>query len=262
MLDFFDYRSCRFAYRSYDSGPAIIFLHGFLENQSMWQDVIKSLPHSYRKITLDLPGHGNSENLGYLHSMEEMAKVIEALMNHLRLKKAFLMGHSLGGYAALAFGEKHPEKVRGMVLMNYTAKADSDEKKVMRDKTIALVKISHKPYIRQAIPNLFRTKNRRNLSEKVNWAKEEALNTSKQGIIAALEGMKIRPDREVLLHFAPYNFLFVALPHDPILPWESLEDQLKAHRVTPLITEGGHMAHLEDFDLLTSSLKKFLKENL
>ncbi len=228
----------------------------------MWKEVTAALPNSYRKICLDLPGHGQSENLGYIHTMEDMAGVVEALMDHLRLKKAFLMGHSLGGYVSLAFGDKKPEKVRGIILMNSTARSDSEEKKIARDKTIELVKKSHKPYIRQAIPNLFRPKNRRLLLDKVNHAKNEALNTSKQGIIAALEGMKIRADHEVMLHFAPYNFLFATSPHDPILPWENLKDQTKAHKVTPLIMEGGHMAHFEDFDMLIPALRKFLKANL
>lgn len=227
----------------------------------MWNGIINGLPTALRKITVDLPGHGKSGNIGYIHTMEEMAEMVKALVDKLKLKKVFLVGHSMGGYVALAFAEKHPELVKGLVLMNSTTRADSDQKKKDRDRAIKLVKENHKSFIRNAIPHLFRPKNRRNMLEHVNHVKAEALKTSKQGIIAALEGMKIRDDREVLLHFAPYHFLFIAAKNDPVFPFEVLEDQLQANRVTPCITENGHMAHLEDFETVLTAIKKFVREN-
>ena len=261
MQDFFPYRDVSFAYTDQGKGPAIIFLHGFLENQNMWRGIIAALPKTQRKITLDLPGHGNSGNLGYIHTMEEMAEVVKALMDHLKLKKAFLMGHSMGGYVALAFAEKHPDCVRGIILMNSTTRADSAAKKKDRSRAIKMVKENHRSFIRKAIPNLFRPKNRRTMREVVNEIKQEGLNTSKQGVIAALEGMKVRPDREVLLHFAPYPFLFIAGKNDPVFPFEALKNQLEAGQVTPCITQNGHMAHLEDTEVVLKALKEFLRHN-
>jgi pimeloyl-ACP methyl ester carboxylesterase len=257
----FTFRGTSFSFNSKHSGPAIIFLHGFLENQSMWDELTKKLPRAYRKICLDLPGHGASDNLGYVHSMEDMAEVVKALADHLKLKRFFLCGHSLGGYVALAFAEKYPDMIKGLLLLNSTARADSDERKRNRDRAIETVKRQHKSYIRIAVPMLFRAKNRRNLREAVNEVKAQALTTSKQGVIAALEGMKIRPDREVLLHFAPYNVLFVGAKHDPIIPQEHIEEQMKAHRVEPLLLENGHMSHMEDFEPLLEGVKGFLKKH-
>ncbi|WP_417610676.1 alpha/beta fold hydrolase [Owenweeksia hongkongensis] len=257
----FTFKQVTFHFTSKGSGPTILFLHGFLENKEMWNGIINSLPTALRKITVDLPGHGKSGNIGYIHTMEEMAEMVKALVDKLKLKKVFLAGHSMGGYVALAFAEKHPEMVKGIILMNSTTRADSDQKKKDRDRAIKLVKETHKSFIRNAIPHLFRPKNRRNMMEHVNHVKAEALKTSKQGIIAALEGMKIRDDREVLLHFAPYPFLFIAAKNDPVFPFEVLEDQLQANRVTPCITENGHMAHLEDFDTVLPAIKKFIREN-
>lgn len=261
MSRHFEFKSIPFAYSEGGKGPAIIFLHGFLENQSMWEGLVKVLPQSYRKVRLDLPGHGGSGNLGYIHTMEEMAEVLKALMDHLKLKKAFLAGHSMGGYVALAFAEKYPDYVKGIVLMNSTTRADSAAKKKDRSRAIELVKDNHKSFIRKAVPNLFRPKNRRTMRDVVNEVKQQALTTSKQGVIAALEGMKVRPDREVLLHFAPYPFLFIAGKNDPVFPFEVLEDQLQAEQVTPCITENGHMAHLEDTVVVVKAVKEFLRKN-
>lgn len=258
----FTYKQISFSYRDIDRGPAVIFLHGFLENQWMWREMIEYLPKSIRKISLDLPGHGESGNLGYIHTMEEMAEVVKTLMDDLKLKKVLLCGHSMGGYVALALAEKHPDLIRGIILMNSSGKADSEAKKRDRDRAIKLVKSNHKGFIRNAIPHLFRPKHRKSMRDTVNAVKKEALKTSKQGVIAALEGMKIRPDREVLLYFAPYNFLFVAAKNDPVFPFEVLKDQLEAHKVSPCITENGHMSHLEDKGQVFTAIKKFIWEQV
>lgn len=257
----FKFKEVKFSYTSKGSGTTIVFLHGFLENKSMWNGITESLPRALRKVSVDLPGHGESDNLGYIHTMEEMAEMVKALLDELKLKKVFLAGHSMGGYVALALAEIYPELIKGIILMNSTARADSDQKVKDRDRAINLVKENHKAFIRTAIPLLFRPKNRRNLLDQVKAIKTEALKTSKQGIIAALEGMKIRTDREVLLHFAPYNILFIAAKNDPVFPFEVLEDQLKALRVTPCITENGHMAHIEDPEIILPAIKKFVREN-
>lgn len=259
-MRFFNFRDTQFAFNTQHAGTAIIFLHGFLESQHMWQNVIDNLPRTYRKITLDLPGHGDSGNLGYVHTMDEMAEVVKALADHLKLRKFFICGHSMGGYVALAFAEKYPEMIKGLMLLNSTAKADSDEKRKNRDKAIAVVKRNHKAYIRTAIPLLFRPKNRRTMAEQVNYTKTDALRTSQQGIVAALEGMKMRTDREVLLHFAPYLILFVGGKHDPIIALSDIEEQMKAHRVAPLLLENGHMSYIEDLEPLLVGIKQFLQK--
>lgn len=239
----------------------MIFLHGHLENRRMWQPVIDELPATTRAVCLDLPGHGESGNLGYVHTMDQMAEVVEALTVRLRLRRFILCGHSMGGYVALAFAEKHPDLVKGLVLMNSTARADSAEKKKNRDKAIAAARRNPQSFIRHTIPMLFRPKHRRGMRATVNTVKQEALKTSPQGAVAAIEGMKIRPDREVLLHFAPYRVLLIAGENDPVLPFDQLKPQTQARQVTAVVTPNGHMGHLEDPGLVIPAIKKFIREN-
>ena len=134
----FEYRSVKFSFSDTGKGKAIVFLHGFLENRFMWDELSEFLPKSYRKIAIDLPGHGNSANLGYIHTMEDMSDMV---------KKHFCVGHSMGGYVSLALAEKYPDNIRGLILMNSTSRADSEEKKKNRDRAVALAKKSHKSYI-------------------------------------------------------------------------------------------------------------------
>lgn len=259
MADF-EYRSVRFHYNDQDAGTAIIFLHGFLENKEMWDELSSFLPKGHRKIALDLPGHGQSDNLGYIHTMEDMANVVKHLADHLKLKRFFIAGHSMGGYVALAFAEKHPDMLKGIILMNSTSRTDSDQKKRDRDRAIKLVKHDHKSYIRKSIPNLFRPKSRELYKDHLKAVKNEALKTSKQGVIAAIEGMKIRSDREVLLHFSPYPVLLIAAEKDPILPFKDLMEQAQSEKVTAITTSNGHMSHIEDSEIVFKGIKKFIKD--
>ncbi len=256
----FQFKGARFVAEDEGKGPALIFLHGFLENRGMWSDLKKNLPRSFRKISLDLPGHGDSENLGYFHSMEEMAEVVMALIRRLSLRKVVLCGHSMGGYVALAFAEKYPDHLRALILMNSNSRSDSEAKKLHRDRAIALVKQNPQSYIKTAIPMLFSEGNRSSLKEVIAQVRREAQKTSPQGVVAALEGMKIRLDREAILAFAPYPVLMIAAKQDPVLDFEMIREQFEHPGVEPLLLDQGHMSHFEEPEELKQGITRFLKQ--
>lgn len=243
-------------YTDEGKGTAMVLLHGFLENSTMWDEIKKALVKKYRIITIDLLGHGQTGCLGYLHTMEMMAEAVEVVLHHLKIRKSIFVGHSMGGYVSLAFAEKKPDAIKTLVLLNSTSRADSEEKKKNRDRAIALVKKEHKSFIRMSISNLFRPKNRKVFSEKIRLVKKEALKTPVQGIIAALEGMKTRNDREVLLHFSPYKKVLIIGEKDPVLDYDSLIDQVQNSGTQLVEFNDGHMSHIENKDALISVLKK------
>ena len=189
------YKNTSIAYTDTGKGKAIVLLHGFLENQKMWDKYIASFAKKNRVITIDLLGHGDTECLGYVHSMEDNAEAVHAVLSELRIRKAVFVGHSMGGYVALAFAELYPDAVKGLVLLNSTAKEDSPERKTNRDRAIKAVKQSYKGFVSMAIANLFSENNRERLVEEIELVKKEALKTPLQAIVASLEGMKIRKDR-------------------------------------------------------------------
>lgn len=247
-------------YEEHGSGSAVLLIHGFLESTWMWKDIVPELAKRHKVIAIDLPGHGKSESIGYVHTMEEMAEACHTLMKNLRIRKVSLVGHSMGGYVALAFAEQYPDKIRTLVLYQSTARADSEWKKKDRQRAIELIKKNHQSFIRQSIPMLFRSKNRKRLAEQIKELKNEALKTSKQGVIAALTGMKERPNREVLLKFSPYPVHIIASDMDPRIPLEeskyleSISEDVQLH----LIKGSGHMSYLEDPESTIILLKKCL----
>ena len=97
------YKNTKISYTDQGKGTAVVLLHGFLENKTMWNNYIELLAKNNRVITVDLLGHGETESLGYVHVMEDQADVIYAVLIHLLLRKVVLVVHSMGGYVALAF---------------------------------------------------------------------------------------------------------------------------------------------------------------
>jgi len=163
----------------------------------------------------------------------------------------------MGGYIALAFAEMYPEQTCALCLMNSTALADDEEKRINRDRGIKAVKQYHKTFIRLAIPNLFSEENRSIFAKEIIQITDVALKMSPQGIIAALEGMKIRNDRTKLLETSKFPILMIISKKDPALDYNSLLPQAKKGAVQKVIFEDGHMSHIENELSLISALEKF-----
>ncbi|MCI4444261.1 MAG: alpha/beta hydrolase [Lentimicrobium sp.] len=253
------YKNTKISYSDTGKGNAVVLLHGFLENQTMWQDLVPELSKKYRVITLDLLGHGETGCLGYVHSMEENAEVVCAVLSKLRIRKAIFVGHSMGGYVALAFAELYPEKVRALVLQNSTSKADSNERKANRDRAIKAVKKDYTTFVRLSISNLFSEENREKMIAEIEKVKIEALKTPLQGIVASLEGMKIRKDRETLLRSSTYPILLILGEKDPVLNYEDGLKQIENTAVKLVTFPDGHMSHIENREELKKVLLGFFK---
>src|SRR5690606_26574306 len=99
-------------------GQTIVLLNGFLENSTMWHKLVNLLSKNNRVVCIDLLGHGQTGCLGYVHSMELMAEAVETVLNHLNIEISFFVGHSMGGYVALALAGNNNNAVKRICLMN------------------------------------------------------------------------------------------------------------------------------------------------
>ncbi|WP_343615329.1 alpha/beta hydrolase [Flavobacterium sp.] len=251
------YKNTKISFTDSGEGTAVVLLHGFLENKKMWTDYASFFSQKHRVITIDLLGHGETDSLGYVHEMEDNANVVNAVLESLKIEKAIILGHSMGGYVALAFAELYPEKVEKLVLQNSTSKEDSKEKKTNRTRAIKAVKQNYINFVSLAIANLFSENNRNRLAEEIEKAKIEALKTPLQGIVASLEGMKIRKDREDLLRKNQFPVLLVLGKKDPVLNYEENLSQIEGTNVQLVSFEDGHMSHIENKEELKSVLVDF-----
>ena len=237
----------------------MVLLHGFLENATMWDSYMTSFTEKYRVITIDLLGHGKSECLGYVHTMEDQADMVYAVLQHLKIRKSIFVGHSMGGYVALAFAELYPEYIKGLVLLNSTTFADDHERKINRNRAI---KMAHKEYtslVQISIANLFSVDNRESLTTEIEHVKQEALKTPLQGYIAAQEGMKIRKNNEQLLHLTSYPKLLILGKKDGVLNYDDNIKQVEGTDVQLLSFPDGHMSPIENREELKKVLLDFFK---
>lgn len=259
ILNHILYKNTKISYYDIGKGTAIVLLHGFLENQKMWTEYVNLFSEKHRVVTIDLLGHGESESLGYVHEMEENANAVNQVLEHLKIEKAIILGHSMGGYVGLAFAELYPKKIQKLVLQNSTSKEDSAEKKLNRTRAIKAVKQNYVTFVSLAIANLFSENNRERLAEEIEKVKTEALKTPLQGIVASLEGMKIRKDREWLLQENRFPVLLILGKKDPVLNYEESLSQIEDTTVELVSFEDGHMSHIENKEALKIILLDFFE---
>ncbi|MBF4508219.1 alpha/beta hydrolase [Flavobacterium sp. JLP] len=253
------YKNTKISYTDSGAGTAIVLLHGFLENKKMWQEYVLFFSEKFRVVTIDLLGHGESDSLGYVHSMEENANAVHEVLEHLKIEKAIILGHSMGGYVGLAFAELFPKNIQKLVLLNSTSKEDSAEKKLNRTRAIKAVKQNYVSFVSLAIANLFSEKNRIRLADEIEKVKVQALKTPLQGIVASLEGMKIRKDREALLQKNLFPVLLVLGKKDPVLNYEESISQIEDTTAELVSFEDGHMSHIENKEELKTILFDFFE---
>lgn len=253
------YKNTTISYTDSGHGTVVVFLHGFLENKKMWQDYVGFFSAQYQIITIDLLGHGESDSFGYVHSMEDNANVVQEVLKHLNIENAIIVGHSMGGYVGLAFAELFPKNINKLVLLNSTSKADSHEKKINRNRAIKAVKQNYVNFVNLAIGNLFSENNRARLVEEIEEAKNQALKTPLQGIVASLEGMKIRKDRESILKKNLFPVLLILGKKDPVLNYEESITQIENTTAKLVSFEDGHMSQIENKEELKAVLSDFFE---
>lgn len=246
-------------YQLKGSGQCIVLLHGFLESLNIWHYFSDKLSHKFKVVSIDLPGFGKTENFSESHSMEFMADVVKAVLDHEQIEDCVMLGHSMGGYTSLAFANKYPKMLKGFCLFNSQAAADSKEVKINRDRTIEVIQKDRLGFIQEFIPDLFAEVNREKFKIQIEEQKQNASQTSKDGIVAALLGMKEREDSLNLLKSMKIPVLFIAGKQDKRILVSTILEQaaLPFHSELLLLEDVGHMAFIEARDKTLNTVDGF-----
>ena len=247
------------AYQISGRGPALVLLHGFLESKMIWSEFAEILQKDFTVITIDLPGHGESEQIDGTHSMQLMSETVKAVLEAEKIEKAIIAGHSMGGYVALQFAVDNKDIVKGLVLFHSNANADSDEAKENRRRTINIIKQNKDGFIRQFIPDLFDQKHVENYAGAIQKLQEQAALMTPEAIIAALSGMRDRPDRLQYLLLSEIPVLFIIGKQDSRMPYIQLMAQavIPSHSEMLLLEDVGHMGYIEAPVKTLQALKHF-----
>jgi len=245
-------------YEDEGQGDAIVLLHGFLENSSMWSNIKPHLLSNHRIISIDLLGHGKTPCLGYIHTMKDMADMVLVVIEHLQLKTYKLIGHSMGGYVALSVAEKNPNAVLGLCLMNSTYEADDKERKALRKRANKMVQNNFEQMVRMSFTNLFSSESRENHKDKIAIALKEALKTPLQGYIAAQEGMRVRDNKFNFLKDLKAKKLIIIAKDDPVISGEAIISDTNGTDIQCEEIAHGHMSHIENLSELTYLFLRFI----
>lgn len=174
--------------------PAIVLLHGFGLNRSVWREIAKKHLRDQQVILPDLRGHGESDAPQGTYSMPLLAQDLNGVLAAVGVDRAVVCGHSMGGYVALAFAEQFPHMLAGLGLITTNAGADSDEKRAGRYALIEQVRTKGAPAVAESLaPRLSFD------SAVITQAYDMIKRTDPNGLIGSLAGMAEREDRTNLL---------------------------------------------------------------
>jgi len=219
-----NFQNTNISFTDVGAGKVVVLLHGYVESKEVWGKFAAELSKKFRIISIDLLGHGESGNTNSVQTMDSMAEAVHFLLDFLKIDKCFLIGHSMGGYVALAFLEKFAKRLLGFSLFHASPLADTDEKKEKRNQEIMLIKMGEKNRVcRLHTPKTFAIFNLEKFATEIEIFQNISLNTPAESIIASLEGMKIRPNRSELLAKTELPFLYIIGMHDNFVPFNILE---------------------------------------
>jgi 3-oxoadipate enol-lactonase len=259
----YESRRLRLAYRAEGEGEPLLLLHGFPFSHRMWEPQLASLSRSSRCLAPDFAGFGASElpKEGALR-MEDIATDAVALLDHLGISRAVVCGLSMGGYAALALWERHPERVRGLVLADTRSGADAPEGREQRLALAEKVLVEGPGFLAKEMPAKLlgagtlekRPELRRAVADWIAGARPA-------GVAAASRGMAERPDRTGLLAGVSVPALVVVGEEDTLTPPD--ESRSMAERIPGaelvVIPGAGHLSSLERPEAFDQALGRFLK---
>ncbi|MFD0588885.1 alpha/beta fold hydrolase [Paenibacillus sp. GCM10027627] len=240
---------------------ALVLLHGYCGSSAYWEKVVDELSSTIRIIAPDARGHGlSAAPSDEIYTMESFAGDLEGLLAEIGIKQAIVLGHSLGGYIALAFADKHPDKLSAFGLVHSTPLADSDTAKENRDKAVAALETGGvSVFVDGLIPKLFAPSRIEGMKPEVDRCKEIGYGTSLHGAVATAKGMKARADRSVVIHQTKLPVLLVAGSQDGVIPPGSTFSAIGADTRKVELEEAGHMSMMECSAQLAEELASFVR---
>src|SRR5690554_5472786 len=232
------------SYTILGKGNSVVFLHGFLEDKSMWEEIVAHLT-SVQSICIDLPGHGSSSIVKDL-SLTKIAQLVKNTLASLEVTKFSIVGHSLGGYVALEMAEDNNLQIDDIVLLHSHPWADSEEKKMNRKRTAKVVAYDKGLFINEAIPNLYHSSNQERLSATIVSGIKLAKQMDEQAIIESLYAMSSRTDKTEILSKWGERLHIIQGEFDSLIDTDAMQTIAKEYGNKYHLIKGiGHMGHQE-----------------
>ena len=249
------------AFNDQGSGFPLVFLHAFPLNRSMWTEQENALSSQFRVMMIDLRGHGESDAPLWHYTLDQAADDVCGLLDHLSIKQAVFVGLSMGGYILFALYRKYAERVKGMVLADTRAQADTEDGKRAR---FEMAQIAYKrgssAIADIMIPKLLSPGTIQTRPELVQRVRGMIEGNQVSGIAGDLMAMAQRPDSVPFLQqiHCPTQIIVGELdvptpPADARLMSESIPNARLA-----IIPGAGHLSNLEQPDRFNEIVRAFV----
>lgn len=254
------------AYDDVGVGHAVVLIHGYPFNRSLWTEQTDALTSRFRVVTPDLRGFGESASGERDGSegpvtMNRMAQDVAELMDHLGIEQAVIGGLSMGGYVALAFVKQFPSRVKALVLADTRAQADTEEGKQTRHQQAEKALSEGMAGIADAmLPKLLTPDTVSKRPEVVKRVRDMMLKTKPQGAASALLGMAERDDQSEFISTIRVPTMIVVGREDALTPLadsEKMQSKIAPSRLV-VIENAGHVSNLEQTEQFNFALIRFL----
>jgi 3-oxoadipate enol-lactonase len=251
------------AYTDTGLGQPVVLLHGYPFNRSLWNEQVNALSNSFRVITPDLRGMGESEATQGPATMNRMAQDVAALLDHLEISRAVVGGLSMGGYVVLAFYKQFPSRVRSLILADTRAQADTEEGKQTRFQQAEKARAEGMASIADSmLPKLLTPETVSKRPDLVKRIRDMMLKTKPEGAAGALLGMAERDDQTSLLAQISVPTLILVGREDSITP---VADSEKMHREIAgsrlvVLENAAHVSNLERTEQFNEEVTRFLQQ--
>lgn len=239
-----------------DQKKTVVLVHGHGVDASIWDSLYTELAQDYQLIKPDFSALANHTTI------EAYAEYLYSMLQAAQVDKAVLIGHSMGGYIALAFAEYHPELVSGLVLFHSTVFADDDERKAKRQAAIEQIQQQgSRAFVEETVPKMVASSHREALGEQVAKRIEIGSQLPPDALAAGVRAIAARPDRSAVLQHASFPILVIAGKEDNLVPFEKstqMADLLNEKGVFVGLDNAGHLGMIEQPEESLRILREFL----
>ena len=239
--------SIEIGYDEGGTGVAVLFIHGFPHDRTLWTPQLQGLTVQARCLAADLRGFGET-TAKTPYSMDRYADDLVGLLDVLRIDRAVFAGLSMGGYINFAIWRRHPQRVRALVLANTRAGADSEEGREKRRAVMALARDQGSGAVADSMMTGMLGKTTRSTRpEIVNSVHRMISSAPVEGVVGALQAMMDRPDSTPTLATIDVPTLIVTGDEDTIIPVDEARAMHAAIRGSTIevISGAGHLSNLE-----------------
>jgi pimeloyl-ACP methyl ester carboxylesterase len=249
------------AYSDKGQGLPLVLVHAFPFSQAMWKSQMDVLAQDFRIITVDLRGHGESDAPFWRYTLEQFSDDLRGLLDHLGIDQAVLGGLSMGGYTLFAFYRKYAARVKGLILADTRAQADTEEGRLGR---FAMAQVAYRQGAAAIadlmLPKILSPMSLQRRPELVQQIRTIIGRTEISGIVGDLMAMEERPDSIPMLKSIACPTLVIVGELDtgtPPADARVIAEGIKGARLE-IIPGAAHMSNMEEPAAFNNTVRTFL----